>query len=191
VFKRFTEQARSSVVRAHEEARTLGAAAIGTEHLLLGVLREPTSVGAHALDALGVTLKEARPAVASATGQGAGGFAPEEVDALRDLGIDLDEVRRTVEATFGPGALEAGRPRGSGMLRFEPAAKKALELALREAEHLGHGYIGTEHLVLGLVRDERSTATRMLGARGLTRERVRAAVIGELAAGEDPPGRVG
>jgi ATP-dependent Clp protease ATP-binding subunit ClpA len=97
-----------------------------------------------------------------------------------------------VEATFGPGALETGRPRGGpGMLRFEPAAKKALELALREAEHLGHGYIGTEHLVLGLVRDERSAAVRMLGARGITRERVRAAVIRELAAGEHPPGRVG
>ena len=187
MFERFTERARSSVVHAQEEALTLGAAAIGTEHLLLGILREGASVGARVLDGLGLTLEATRAAVRP---PGDSGFAPDEVDALRNLGIDLDEVRRSVEATFGPGALEAGRARsGHGMMRFEPAAKKALELALREAEHLGHGYLGTEHLLLGLVRDERSSAARILGARGLTRDSIRIAVVRELAAGEDPPGR--
>ncbi|MGE5225711.1 MAG: Clp protease N-terminal domain-containing protein [Planctomycetaceae bacterium] len=190
MFERFTEKARSSVVLAQEEARALDAAAIGTEHLLLGILREPTSVGARVLDALGVTLDDTLAAVRRAAGSS--GFGPDEAEALRNLGIDLDEVRRSVEATFGPGALEGGRARSArGRLRFEPAAKKALELALREAAHLGHAYLGTEHLLLGLVRDARSTAARILGVRGITGDDVRVVVLRELAAGEDPPGRTG
>lgn len=70
-----------------------------------------------------------------------------------------------------------------------PGSKKALELALREAVHLGHRSIGTEHLLLGLVRDEGCSAARMLTSRGADRERVRTEVLRQIAAGDDRPGR--
>ena len=89
-------------------------------------------------------------------GAGAGGAARRrgtEPEALAAIGIDLDEIRRRVEASFGPGALERGR-RGRGRhVPFTPAAKKALELALREALRLGDREIGAEHVLLGLLRE--------------------------------------
>ena len=117
-------------------------------------------------------------------------FSEEDADALRSVGIDLDAVRRSVEEAFGPGALDRGTSGGRkrGHIPFTRGAKKALELALREALQLGHNYIGTEHLLLGLVRDERCSAARLLAARDLSRERVRTEVLSELESGGDATG---
>jgi ATP-dependent Clp protease ATP-binding subunit ClpA len=191
VFERFTTQARSVVTLAQDEARELGHPNVGTHHLLLGILDEPDTAGGRALAALGIDRNEVRDEVRRFEWDRAA-FSERDADALRSVGIDLDEVRRTVEESFGPGALErstsGGRHLGAGHVPFTAGAKKALELALREAIHLGHRSIGTEHL-LGLVRDEGRSAARILAARGADRERVRAEVLREIAAGGDRPGR--
>ncbi|MGZ4131554.1 MAG: Clp protease N-terminal domain-containing protein [Actinomycetota bacterium] len=194
MLERFTTQARSAVVLARTAAHALGSDAVGTEHVLLGVLGEPSSAGARALAALGVAPDEVRDEVRGWAPDDDGGFAPEDAEALQTLGIDLDEVRRTVEEAFGPGALDreasAGRrSRRGGHISFTPGSKKTLELAVREAVHLGSSSIGTEHILLGLVRDDRCAAARILRAHGVGREDVRAAVIREIAAGGDQPGR--
>lgn len=195
MLERFTTQARSVVVLARTEAQGLGSDAVGTQHVLLGVLDEPDSAGARALAALGITPQHVRDELRrGAAGDGAE-FAPGDAEALQSLGIDLDEVRRSVEEAFGPGALDreasAGRRshRAGGHIPFTPGSKKTLELALREAVHLGSSSIGTEHILLALVRDDRSAAARILGTRGIALEDVRAAVIREIAAGGDQPGR--
>jgi ATP-dependent Clp protease ATP-binding subunit ClpA len=192
VFERFTTQARSVVTLAQQEARKLGRPNIGTQHLLLGILGTPDTAGAPALEALGVGEPHVREDVRRLD-RDRSAFSDRDADALRSVGIDLDEVRRTVEETFGPGALEraatAGGRSWSGHVTLTPGSKKALELALREAIHLGHRSIGAEHLLLGLVRDDTCSAARILAARGADRERVRAAVLHEIAAGGDRPGR--
>ena len=192
MFERFTTQARSVVTLAQQEARQLGRPNIGTQHLLLGILGAPDTAGARALDALGVGERDMREDVRRLD-RDRSAFSDQDVDALRSVGIDLDKVRRTVEETFGQGALEraataGGRP-WAGHVPLTPGSKKALELALREAMHLGHPSIGTEHLLLGLVRHDTCSAARILAARGADRERVRAAVLREIAAGGDRPGR--
>jgi ATP-dependent Clp protease ATP-binding subunit ClpC len=124
MFQRFTERARRVVIFGQEEARGLRHNYIGTEHLLLGVLREGEGVGARVLASLGVTLDAVRAEVVSNVGQG---------DAA---------------------AVET--------IPFTPRAKRVLELSLREALSLGHDYIGTEHLLLGLVREEEGVAAKIL-----------------------------
>jgi ATP-dependent Clp protease ATP-binding subunit ClpA len=191
VFERFTTQARAVVTHAQQEARELGHPNVGTHHLLLGILDEPDTAGGRALAALGIDRNELRDDVRRFE-QDRAAFSGEEADALRSVGIDLDEVRRTVEESFGPGALErstGGRRFGAGHIPFTAKSKKALELALREAIHLGHRSIGTEHLLLGLGRDETCSAATILAARGADRERVRAEVLRQIAAGSDRPGR--
>ena len=192
MFERFTTQARSVVTLAQQEARELSRPNIGTQHLLLGILGTPGTAGALALEALGVGERDVRADVRRLD-RDRSAFSDQDADALRSVGIDLDEVRRTVEESFGPGALEraatAGGRSWSGHVPLTPGSKKALELALREAIHLGHRSIGTEHLLLGLVRDDTCSAARILAARGADRERVRAAVLREIAAGGDRPGR--
>ena len=115
LFERFTERARQVVVLAQDEARALKHNYIGTEHILLGLLREEEGLAARVLESLDITVEEVRAQVARIVGQG-------------------DEVT-------------------TGQIPFTPRAKKVLELALREALSLGHNYIGTEHILLGLVRE--------------------------------------
>jgi hypothetical protein len=124
VFERFTERARQAVVLAQDEARVLKHNYIGTEHLLLGLLREEEGVAARVLDSLDVTLVEVRAQVTRVVGEG-------------------DEVV-------------------TGQIPFTPRAKKVLELGLREALSLGHNYIGTEHVLLGLIRENEGVAARIL-----------------------------
>jgi len=141
MFERFTDKARRVVVLAQDEARLLGHTYIGTEHILLGLLREEAGSAALALDALGI-----------------------ELQAARDL------VR-----------AEAGRGQGqSGHIPFTPEAKRTLELSLREALQLGQNYIGTEHILLGLVRDPATRGAQILAALGGTAEAVQLRVV-ELA----------
>jgi ATP-dependent Clp protease ATP-binding subunit ClpA len=190
VFERFCRRARSAVVFAQQEARELGHPSVGTHHVLLGILDEPESVAAGVLRGLGVEAAEMRDEVRRFVEREQAGFTDEDADALRSVGIDLGEVRRMVEEAFGPGALDRGAPGGRrrGHIPFTRGAKKALELALREALQLGHNYIGTEHLLLGLVRDERCSAARILAARGFGSERVRAEVLRKVESGGDATG---
>jgi ATP-dependent Clp protease ATP-binding subunit ClpA len=156
MFERFTAQARQVVVGAQEQARTHDADEIRTEHLLLALYTVPDNLAITVLGALGVDPDTVRRTVGE---RGAGGPVS-DAEALATLGIDLEEVRRQIELAFGPGALEHTRaarrrgPRFGGHLPFERAAKKALELSLREALRLRHNYIGTEHLLLGLLHGD-------------------------------------
>ena len=142
MFERFTDRARQTVVLAQEEARRLGHNYIGTEHLLLGLLREGEGVAAQAIGRMGISLADVRS------------------DVVRIIG-ELSEAP-------------------SGHIPFTPRSKKVLELSLREAMQLGHNYIGTEHILLGLVREGEGVAAQVLVARGADLKRVRATVLEEL-----------
>jgi ATP-dependent Clp protease ATP-binding subunit ClpA len=148
VFERFTERARQVVVLAQDESRTLRHNYIGTEHLLLGLLREEEGLAARVLDELGIAVDEVRAMVARVVGRG-------------------DEI-------------------ATGQIPFTPRAKKALELALREALSLGHNYVGTEHLLLGLVRENSGVAARILLDFGVDAEAVRGATILLLSGSRAP-----
>jgi Clp amino terminal domain, pathogenicity island component len=124
MFERFTDRARRVVVLSQEEAVGLKHNYIGTEHLLLGLIREREGVAAKALES---------------------------------LGISLEAVRAEVEEIIGEGQTTPG-----GQIPFTPRAKKVLELSLREALQLGHNYIGTEHILLGLVREGEGVAAQVL-----------------------------
>ena len=143
MFERFTERARQVVVLAQEEARALKHNYIGTEHILLGLLREEEGIAARVLESLRVTLEDVRAQVAEIIGQG-------------------DEL-------------------AIGQIPFTPRAKKVLELSLREAISLGHNWIGTEHVLLGLVREREGVASRILLDLGVTADAVRDAVIRQLS----------
>ncbi len=178
MFERFTDEAREVVVRAQHEADTLGHDYLGTEHLLLGLASDDGAAGA-ALRSLGVSSDELR---ASALPRP----ARRDADALATIGIDLDEVRSRVEEAFGPGALErtrAGKRRFCRARPFGPFAKRTLELSLREALSRGDRCIGSEHVLLGLLRAGEGPAVRLLEQRGLPPEAVRAAVLRELNRG--------
>ncbi|MCW2945659.1 MAG: Clp protease [Actinoallomurus sp.] len=161
MFERFTDGARLVVRLAQEEARRSRDPFIGTEHLLVAVLDEGHGPAAQALSERGLDVADLRRRIAGLAGSPEGGLDP---DALAILGIDLDEVRRATEASFGPGALEAkGRkPVNNGHIPFSKRAKKVLELSLREALRLGHNHIGTGHILLGLLREGEGLAARAL-----------------------------
>src|SRR5215207_2601594 len=129
MFERFTFEARQTVVGAQHEARRLHSGRIGTEHLLLALLIQPTPSAA-VLARHGLTRDAVSDAVRGYVGNG-----DLDAEALTTLGIDLDAVRSSVEASFGPGALD--RPSDgrspAGHIPFTPRAKKVLELSLREA----------------------------------------------------------
>ncbi len=170
MLERFTKRARVVVVHAQEIARERRSPTIGPEHLLLGLFAVPEGLAATILSRLQVD----RADVEADLSRG----APFDAEGLATLGIDLQEVRRQAEETFGPGALDrthAARGRWQvGHIPFERDAKKALELGLREAVRLGHGFIGTEHLLLGLLHDGR--ARDVLVARGVGLDGTRALV---------------
>ncbi|MHA6625869.1 Clp protease N-terminal domain-containing protein [Pseudonocardia sichuanensis] len=180
MFERFTGEARKVVVDAQEEARTRAADEIRTEHLLAAIYTVRDDLALAVLDELGVDeadvlrdIDRLRPGSTRAL----------DADALSAIGIDLDEVRRQVEEAFGPGALDrtraahGGSPgRLFGHIPFEGQAKKALELALREAVHLRHDRIGAAHILLGLIHADGGAAHHVLAARGVRLEPARAVV---------------
>ncbi|HEX6618098.1 MAG TPA: Clp protease N-terminal domain-containing protein, partial [Solirubrobacteraceae bacterium] len=176
MFERFTKDARQAVVLAQEEAVALHHGWIGTEHLLLGVLRAGGD-GAQLLAGFGVDAVGVRDDVVRIVGRGEDDI---DRDALATLGIDLDEVRERVERAFGPGALmrrRACRRGGTGhMVPFTARAKKALELALREAVSLGSREIRAEHLLLGILRAGDGLGARLPAAHGVTADALRARV---------------
>jgi len=150
MFERFTERARKVVVLAQEEARNFNHNYIGTEHLLLGLLREDEGVAAQALNHLNVT---------------------------------LDDVRDQVESIVGYGEEGSG-----SQAPFTPRSKKVLELALREALQLGHNYIGTEHILLGLVRESEGVAARVLSNLDVDPDKIRREVVRRLGGGRSQRG---
>jgi ATP-dependent Clp protease ATP-binding subunit ClpA len=184
MFERFTDPARKVTVDAQLVARRLGHSHIGTEHLLLGLL-ETDGVAAQVLGGLGITALAVERAIVTEVGRGPLGTG--DAEALGAIGIDLDEVRRRMEASFGPGALHwhpdprcrGERPR-LGHVPFSPRAKKVLELSLREALALKHRYIGTEHLLLGLVREGEGLAMLVLTRLGAGPQAIRARVLDAL-----------
>ena len=177
MFERFCDDARQVIVRAQEEAAALGHDYIGTEHILLGLAASETA-GTGMLSSFGVT----RDALVRETLAVVGPGRPPDAAALATIGIDLDEVRRRVEDTFGPGALErtrAGRAFCSER-RFTPRSKKALEQALKEARRLGHPYIGREHVLLGILTAGEGLALELLMNLGPSPDRIREAVLDRL-----------
>jgi ATP-dependent Clp protease ATP-binding subunit ClpA len=187
MFERFTQEARKATVDAQGVARRLGHGHIGTEHLLLGLLATD-GIAARVLGGLGVTPAAVEREILAEVGRGPLGEA--DAEALGAIGIDLDEIRRRMEASFGPGALEwhpdphcrQRRLRPGGHIPFTPRSKKVLELSLREALALKHRYIGTEHLLLGLVREGEGLAMLVLTRLGAGPEIIRARVLDALRA---------
>jgi ATP-dependent Clp protease ATP-binding subunit ClpA len=187
MFERFTDRARKVVTDAQVSARELGHNYIGTEHVLLGLLNGD-GVAARVLGGLGVTPAAIRREVLAEVGRGP--LSPGDAEALGAIGIDLEEVRRRVEASFGPGALywrprrgcKGGRrmPLAGGHIPFTPRAKKVLELSLREALALKHNYIGTEHILLGVVREGEGLAMLVLTRLGAGPQLIRARVLDAL-----------
>jgi ATP-dependent Clp protease ATP-binding subunit ClpA len=175
MFERFTEDARAVVVAAQLQARTMRHDSIGTEHLLLAMLGQPVSASGRLLAGHGLTLEQASAAVlAFRGGHGPDGSGADDLDAeaLRAIGIDLDAVRASVEASFGEGALAGpgarpGRRGPGGHIPFTPRAKKALELGLREAIRLRQKEIRDLHLLLGILREGEGLAALVLVRAGL------------------------
>lgn len=182
MFERFTDEARQAVKLAQQNARRLNHHSIGTEHLLLGLLDQPQAVSSGVLGRHGLDHERAYQAVA--------GLIPRtpkdalDAEALETIGIDLSAIRDKVEAVFGPGALDRPPQRdhrgglSSGRhIPFSPRAKKALELSLREALALKHGYIGDGHILLGLLREGQGLGSRVLTDAGIDAEAVRREVV--------------
>lgn len=137
MFERFTDRSRRVLVLSQEEASFFLHDFIGTEHILLGLIREGEGVAAQ---------------------------------ALAHLDVNLEAVRRRVDAIVGRGRPYEGSP------PFTPRAKRVLELALREAVVLDHNYIGTEHLLLGVIREGNGIACQVLADLGVSGDAVRAEV---------------
>ena len=165
MFERFTAKAKDAITRAQASARDLGHNHIGTEHLLLGLLHDPESMAGKYLTDCGLTLEGVRRRVGELVGPVA--LSDRDAQALSTIGIDLDAVREAVESTFGAGALDPAPPKGCARMPFTPRAKKVLELSLREAIHLQHNYIGTEHILLGLIREGEGIGGRILAEAGV------------------------
>ncbi len=130
MFNRFTERARKVLVLAKEESRRFNHDYIGTEHILLGLIREGEGVACA---------------------------------VLQNIGMDLGRLRAEIEKLMSPGSTASVL----GDIPFTPRAKKALELATEEARGLGHNYIGTEHILLGLLREEEGIASQVLFSLGV------------------------
>ncbi len=156
MFERFTLDTRAAVVLAHEEARELGTREIDPLHLLLGALRAAGHDLSPVLSGYGLTADVVRARLVETSS--ADDSCDEDADALRAIGIDLSAVRDSVARTFGADAFDQAlrksgrRRRRRGHLPFTRAAKKALELALREALAHKDKEIRCEHLLLGILR---------------------------------------
>lgn len=162
MFEKFTSDAREAVVAAQKHARDLNSSRIETPHVLLGIIETAEPGLKAALNDEGYSADTVRAAIADGVC-----FGDRDAHALGSIGIDLDSVRASLEATFGEGALDRSEPkklgwfqRRTGHIAFAPASKKALELSLREAIARKDNDIRCEHLLLGLVRgaDDRFTA---------------------------------
>jgi ATP-dependent Clp protease ATP-binding subunit ClpC len=153
IFNRFTDRSRRCVEAALEEARMLGHDSLGDEDLLLGILRAGEGIGVEALSSLGVTLEAAREESEALLS-----------DALSSIGISLEEIRREAGEAFDM------RLPNDRKIPLSPRAKKVLVQARKEMRRLGDNYLGTEHVLLGIVCNEDGTAVRMLASMGVSPE---------------------
>ncbi len=149
MFERFTERARKVLALANQEAQRFNHEYIGTEHILLGLVKEGSGVGAN---------------------------------VLKNMGVDLSKVRMEVEKLVkaGPEMLTMGK------LPKTPRAKKVIEYSIEEARNLNHNYVGTEHILLGLLREQDGVAAQVLMNLGLKLDEVREEVLNLLGAGVEP-----
>ena len=149
MFERFTDRARKVMALANQEAQRFNHEYIGTEHVLLGLVKEGSGVGAN---------------------------------VLKNLDVDLRRVRLEVEKLVksGPDMVTMGK------LPQTPRAKKVIEYSIEEARNLNHNYVGTEHLLLGLLREHEGVAAQVLMNLGLKLDEVREEVLNLLGAGVDP-----
>ncbi len=149
MFGRFTERAQKVLVLAQDEAKRFNHGFVGTEHILLGLVREGEGIAAK---------------------------------VLLSLGVELAIVRSEVEKLIGK-----GEPRTTGPgVNYTPRAKKVIELAIEEGQNLGHNYVGTEHLLLGLVREGEGIAAQVLANLGVDLHRARKSVLSLLGSGDEP-----
>jgi len=155
MFERFTDRARKVMALANQEAQRFNHEFIGTEHILLGLVKEGSGVGA---------------------------------TVLKNLDVDIKKLRLEIEKLVksGPDMVTMGK------LPQTPRAKKVIENAIEEARSLNHNYVGTEHILLGLLRESEGIAAQVLLSLGLKLEGVRQEVLNLLGAGvDDTPGAIG
>ncbi|MGG3449712.1 MULTISPECIES: ATP-dependent protease ATP-binding subunit ClpC [Bacillaceae] len=145
MFGRFTERAQKVLALAQEEAIRLGHSNIGTEHILLGLVREGEGIAAK---------------------------------ALYGLGLSAEKIQEEVEELIGKG------DGASKTVHYTPRAKKVIELSMDEARKLGHSYVGTEHILLGLIREGEGVAARVLGNLGVSLNKARQQVLQLLGSSE-------
>src|ERR671914_837842 len=146
----FTERVRKVLAMAREEAARLHHEYVGTEHILLGLIREGEGVAA---------------------------------TVLQNLNVELDEIQQKIEETVKKG--KAAQTPGPD-LPYTSRAKKVLELAMSEARELNHSYVGTEHLLLGLLREEKGIAAQVLNSLGVSLEEARAETLKLLGSDVQP-----
>jgi ATP-dependent Clp protease ATP-binding subunit ClpA len=151
IFTRFNDRSRMSVEAALDEARMLGHDSLGDEDLLLGILRADEGIAAEALSSLGGAREESEEMLSC---------------ALASIGISLEEVRREAGDAFELRIPDKRR------IPISPWAKKALVQARKEMRRLGDNYLGTEHILLGILSNEDGTAVRMLSRMGVSPEMV-------------------
>jgi len=149
MFERFTERARKVMALANQEAQRFNHEYIGTEHILLGLVKEGSGVGAN---------------------------------VLKNVGVDLHKIRMEVEkhVKAGPDMVTMGK------LPQTPRAKKVIEYSIEEARNLNHNYVGTEHILLGLLREQDGVAAQVLMSLGLKLDEIREEVLQLLGAGVEP-----
>jgi ATP-dependent Clp protease ATP-binding subunit ClpA len=170
MFERFTERARWVVSNANAEANDFGHPYVGSEHLLLAMLKD-TGLANGVLTGAGLTYGGVRTLLRQALGPSP--LGPEDAEALSAIGIDLDAVLAKMAETFGDDA-RGSRPPGQ-RVPFGPRSKKVLGLSLREALAHRHNYIGTEHILLGLIRDGDGLGARLIVDSGVQLADLRAA----------------
>src|SRR5690625_5861926 len=145
MFGRFTERAQKVLALAQEEAVRLGHNNIGTEHVLLGLIREGEGIAAK---------------------------------ALTSLGLGLEKIQSEVESLIGRGKEQPTN------IAYTPRAKKVIELSMDDARKLGHTYVGTEHILLGLIREGEGVAARVLNNLDVGLNRARQEVLQLLGSNE-------
>ena len=153
MFGRFTERAQKVLALSQEEAARLGHNNIGTEHILLGLIREGEGIAAKALES---------------------------------LGLEISKIQEEVEKLIGKGNQPV-----QAMHHYTPRAKKVVELSQDEARKLGHSYVGTEHILLGLIREGEGVAARVLNNLGVSLNKARQQVLQLLGSNESQAGRQG
>lgn len=150
MFNRFTQRAQKVLQLAQEEAIRLKHESIGTEHILLGLIREGGGIAAKALDA---------------------------------ISVNADTIEREVEALVGVGSKDVGP-----IVHYTPRAKRVIELSVDESRKLGHSYIGTEHILLALIREGEGVAARVLNNAGVSLNKARQQVLQLLGNDESSVG---